>query len=52
MEIKYGPRGTVPLEVFDGAVSLNCELLSRSTVNTVRFEIVCKKCFGRSVLVN
>lgn len=33
VEIKYGPNGTVPLEVFDGAVALNGELLKKSTAH-------------------
>lgn len=32
IEIKYGPGGTVPLDVFHGAISLYGKLLTKSTV--------------------
>lgn len=34
VEIKYGPGGKVVLEVFDGVVALNGELLKKGTANT------------------
>lgn len=40
MEIKYGPNGNVSLEVFNGAVSLNGELLKRGTVKIMYMFVI------------